>query len=147
MNRLEGEAGGDSLHLILYVSSAPHLVDEDSLLEILKTSRRNNLERAITGILLYVEGNYMQVLEGPREAVLDLKETIYRDPRHHTVIEILNLPVGERIFAEWSMGFRRADRTELDDSGMNRFLQTRPSVEKTDPSALRILKSFGNSMR
>lgn len=144
---MEAEAGGNSPHLLLYVSCAPHLVSEDSLLEILETSRRNNLERAITGMLLYVEGNFMQVLEGPRAAVLDIKETIERDPRHHTVIEILNLPISERIFAEWSMGFRRADRAELDDSGMNRFLEARPSVEETDPSALRILKNFGSSLR
>lgn len=147
MNRLEGEAEGNSLHLLLYVSGAPHLVDEQTLLKILETSRRNNSKRDITGMLLYVEGNFMQVLEGPRAAVLDLKETIDRDTRHHTVIEILNLSVSERIFADWSMGFRRADRTDLDESGMTRFLEARQSVEETDPSALRILKSFSSSMR
>ncbi|MFC4350135.1 BLUF domain-containing protein [Fodinicurvata halophila] len=133
--------------MLLYVSSTPVLMDEETLVDILETSRRNNARRDITGMLLYVEGNFMQVIEGPKNAILTLKETIANDPRHSGLIEILSTPVGERIFGNWSMGFRRAGWTDLDVNGMTRFLERPEPVADNDPSALRILKEFACSMR
>lgn len=135
------------LNLLLYVSSAINLMGKDHLVDILRTSRRNNRKRGITGMLLYVEGNFMQVLEGPKAEVLALKKTIGNDARHHGMTEILNLPAEERLFDNWSMGFRRLDRESLEETGVTRFLQGNQPAQAQDPSALRILKTFRESMR
>ncbi|WP_022728487.1 BLUF domain-containing protein [Fodinicurvata sediminis] len=135
------------LTLLLYVSSANNLMGEDHLVDILRTSRRNNRKRGITGMLLYVEGNFMQVLEGPKAEVSALKKTIGNDTRHHGMTEILNLPAEKRLFDNWSMGFRRLDRENLEETGVTRFLQGNQPVHAQDPTALRILKTFRESMR
>lgn len=47
---------------LIYTSSAVELFREDELVELLKTSRDNNRRRGITGMLLYNDGNFLQVL-------------------------------------------------------------------------------------
>jgi hypothetical protein len=49
---------------IVYVSAAVKLLDDDQLFDILSSSRKNNAERDVTGVLLYSEGVFIQVLEG-----------------------------------------------------------------------------------
>jgi hypothetical protein len=67
---------------LLYASRAaapPTLAIVD---EILQQSRRNNPQRGITGILCYSGDLFVQVLEGGRDEVCELFDTIVRDPRH-----------------------------------------------------------------
>ena len=49
---------------IIYISSAAKKMDDDDLLDILKTSRENNKKNDISGMLLYDNGSFIQVLEG-----------------------------------------------------------------------------------
>lgn len=94
---------------LVYVSSAPRLLEQDDLLDILRASRANNPAVGVTGALLYSGGNFMQVLEGPPDAVEGVYERVQRDPRHRGVITLLRQEVEERAFPEWAMGFRRVD--------------------------------------
>jgi hypothetical protein len=76
----------------------------DDLLKLLFDARTHNLEHDITGLLLYHEGRFMQMLEGPREQVLSLYERIAADSRHaHLAIEF-SQPTIERLFPDWQMG-------------------------------------------
>lgn len=100
---------------LLYVSSARRHLDEPEIEAILKPARTRNAARGITGMLVYGGGNFIQLLEGPREAVEGLFGRIEQDPRHRQVIRIAGFEDGEREFADWSMGYARArDRAELD---------------------------------
>ena len=94
------------MYYTVYVSSATALLSEHELLDLLTTSRRNNRRLGITGMLLYKDGNFMQALEGPREAVERLEETIARDRRHHGMLTLLSGTADRRQFPEWAMGFR-----------------------------------------
>ncbi len=67
---------------IIYSSSATAPLSEQQLDELLQTSRRNNLAADITGMLLSKDGNFMQILEGPKIAVETLVEKIRNDSRH-----------------------------------------------------------------
>jgi len=88
-----------------YVSIAqPDLLPAENR-QILETSRRNNIEAGITGILLFDGAKFLQILEGPEEAVLNTFETISQDERHHGVTRILSRYVPERDFPDWRMGF------------------------------------------
>lgn len=90
---------------LIYVSSAVNMMAQDELIEILKKSRENNAKVDVTGMLLYHEGNFMQVLEGEEAAVMALYHKIAQDPRHHMVTRIATRPITKRNFGEWKMGF------------------------------------------
>lgn len=70
---------------LVYVSSAVKLFSSAELQQLLRGARENNSSRDITGMLLYKDGNFMQVLEGEKEPVLALRDRISRDPRRFTV--------------------------------------------------------------
>jgi hypothetical protein len=94
------------IHLV-YVSSACGDLDDAELDHILASAVRRNSQQQVTGILLYVGGNFMQVLEGEATAVDEVFAHIERDPRHTNIIVLEREPIPERSFGRWSMGFRR----------------------------------------
>lgn len=109
---------------LVYASSAVRLFNRAELIELLDVSRQANQKNGITGMLLYRGGNFIQVIEGENEAVLQLYENIKADPRHSNIILLSQDPILERQFAEWSMGFRNIDqmsRQELE--GFSEFLE------------------------
>lgn len=98
---------------LVYVSSATTPFSKAELLELLTKSRTKNSALGITGMLLYKDGNFMQMLEGEDGAVHRLFETISKDPRHHNSIVLIDEPAETAYFADWSMGFR-----DLSDKSM-----------------------------
>ncbi len=72
---------------------------------ILDASRRNNPRVGVTGALMFNDGAFAQVLEGPQKGVEDTFERIQRDLRHGDVTVLECRPVNERSFSEWSMAF------------------------------------------
>ena len=135
---------------VVYVSSASRPFSTEELAALLATSRRNNTRDGITGMLLYRDGNIMQVLEGEEAAVRALFERVRRDPRHHDVTVLLE-EHGPRQFAEWSMAFRDlGDATVRALPGFSPYLHTTlGAVEFAGrPSACRdLLAMFRESMR
>jgi len=95
----------NNLIQLIYASSAWQLLSQDEIMHILEVSRRKNAERNITGILLYKDGNFLQVLEGDEEAVSRLYQTIERDQRHKGLILLAKRKIAEREFPDWSMAF------------------------------------------
>ena len=75
------------------------------LARILASSRKNNVPMNVTGALLYTDGNFAQVLEGPLSSVERIFEVIQRDSRHSEVTVVQCGPISERDFPEWSMAF------------------------------------------
>ena len=91
--------------MLVYVSSATRLLSQAELLKLLHTSRRNNQRDQITGVLLYDDGNFLQAVEGPEAAIRDLYRRLEEDDRHQHLRIVLEEPVRERQFPQWSMGF------------------------------------------
>lgn len=136
---------------ILYASSAPFLLAESDLVEILRVSQVNNARRDITGMLLYKGGNFVQVIEGPDDAVQALYTRISRDPRHRGIISLLNRSILERDFPTWSMGFQNIDTLPPDAlPGFSTFL-TEPFTAaqfRADPRATySFMLTFRETMR
>ena len=98
---------------LLYISNSARDFAPAALEEILAVSRTNNAAAGITGMLLYLDGAFLQVLEGPVEAVGETYARIKRDRRHWEARTLLdqNAP---RAFSEWSMGFKRLTGGALD---------------------------------
>jgi Sensors of blue-light using FAD len=90
--------------LIYSSEAAPGLAAAD-LEKMLEESRVRNKVYGITGVLLFVDGAFMQILEGEKEDVLGLMERIERDPRHSGIKVFYAEEVDERAFASWRMAY------------------------------------------
>src|SRR3954468_5458514 len=102
-----------SLVHLVYVSSATRQFSQAELIALLATSCRNNEPVGITGMLLYRDGNFMQVLEGEESAVAAAYDRISKDRRHDGLITMLKEPIATRDFGDWSMGFRDLNSIEV----------------------------------
>lgn len=108
-----------------YASAGTVDFSDEDLVELLAKSRSNNAAAGISGMLLYHEGSFLQVLEGPEEAVEDLYERICKDRRHTEAILLFRRVHDHRQFDNWTMGFHRVS-TEISKRppGLNEFLAT-----------------------
>lgn len=135
---------------LTYVSSAVRPFSEAELAELLAHSRRNNAELDVTGMLLYKDGNFMQVLEGEEDAVRGLYARISDDPRHTGDIVIRKAATDFRDFPDWTMAFRNLDLPETRSTpGYSDFLDA-PLTGKEfsgDPSrSQKLLLTFKRNM-
>lgn len=103
-----------SLHQIMYISTASAEMTDDALLDILSGSQKRNRARGITGLLLHSDGNIIQVMEGPENAVKKLYQTISQDKRHRGVTLMSSQAIEKRDFPEYKMGFKRTISTDYD---------------------------------
>lgn len=116
-----------SLLQFTYASAATRAFDGADLAQLLTHSRERNERAGISGLLLHRGGNFLQVVEGPSDAVRDLTRRLEQDPRHRQFTPLLALDVADRLFPDWSMGFEQIDAV-LPPSwpGLSRFLQEVP---------------------
>ena len=91
---------------LLYVSNANRSFDQSDLDQILNAARANNGLHDVTGMLLFLDGAFMQVLEGPPEEVGTIYNKILQDDRHWGAQVLLDRDA-PRSFADWTMGFER----------------------------------------
>jgi len=91
---------------LLYASNTQRDVSDALLEDILAASRRNNAACGVTGVLLYSEGGFMQVLEGEESAVEQTFTRICGDKRHWNTSVLLDR-AAPRAFGGWSMGFEK----------------------------------------
>jgi hypothetical protein len=89
---------------LLYASRASTPTDASVYDSILEQSRARNPKLGITGILCYSENLFIQVLEGGRDEVCELYNTIVRDGRHQHVRILGFEEIRERRFGSWTMG-------------------------------------------
>jgi hypothetical protein len=134
------------MYSLVYVSSAVEVFSQQELEALLKKSRMNNCEREITGMLLYKEGNFMQFLEGPKAQVIKLMDIVKADPRHRGLMVLLQEEQPERLFSEWSMGFKKYNKGDkLVIPGHSDFLNLPLTSEEfmANPSrSMQLLLSF-----
>ena len=100
---------------LLYVSNAVREMTETDFNQILQTSRANNLRDDITGVLLWADGAFVQILEGEHAAVHRTLAAIQQDPRHTNLIVVFQQDTESRAFDDWSMGFKRLDPDQDED--------------------------------
>lgn len=136
---------------LIYVSTSIELLNDEELLDILKVSRVNNTSGEITGMLLYKGGNFMQVLEGPDDAVNGIFEKIKNDPRHKDVSVISREQIQSRQFPAWEMAFQNLDNPTLKNvPGYSQFLHDEFTADVYRENPLRayiMLLTFRDNIR
>jgi hypothetical protein len=130
-------------HLI-YSSKAVAGLEVPDLKGILERARRNNFQQSITGMLLHTSGSFFQVLEGEESALTELFSIISADARHTNVTKIIQEPIAQRAFGEWTMAFSEVDPAELVSiAGFNDFFHNEDSLHDLQPGrARKLLAAF-----
>ena len=138
-----------ALKHLIYLSTAVKEFDPDVLEKIMSSAVRHNTPSAVTGMLLYAQGSFLQVLEGEADAVNETFARVEKDPRHHSIIVVLAEPIEERSFAQWNMGFRRIGKAEVEaHPAYAPLIQGGFDAKRIDAQpgiALELLKEFGHN--
>lgn len=87
----------------LVYTSQHETLDAAAFDSILKSSESNNMRDQVTGVLVVDESNFLQLIEGSREAIAKCFARIMEDKRHHDVQVISCGDVSRRLFQDWSM--------------------------------------------
>ena len=88
----------------LYASRPVSEFKVTDLAQILEQSRNNNPPLGVTGMLCISENLFVQVLEGGRDEVCELYNSITRDARHRNIRLLSYEEISERQFGSWTMG-------------------------------------------
>ncbi|WP_439135241.1 BLUF domain-containing protein [Pseudomaricurvus sp.] len=133
----------DLIHCI-YASTAKEKLEKNQIVSILEKARKKNSSINVTGMLLYDDGAFFQILEGKREVVEKLLVEISNDKRHDRIVKIIIEPIEERSFSEWTMGYSGATRSDLQKvDGLNDFFSKNRSFTELDEGrAKKLLAAF-----
>lgn len=131
-------------HCITYFSTAVESTTEADIMDIVSFSRTKNERLGITGVLLYLNGQIVQVLEGQQSAIEDLYKSIQSDPRHTNVRTVISHPISQRLFSHWYMGYETLTTQQYDEVRdlLPPDSQETASPDSQQPVILRMLQRF-----
>jgi hypothetical protein len=131
-------------YILVYVSAEKVPMDKKELNAILNVSRSNNASLGVTGVLLYQNGSFLQVLEGNKAQVNNLFDKIATDERHYRIAKVKTFTTDERVFDEWSMGYADITQEELDSlEGFNDFFgQNNSFIDLKEKQVKTLLEAF-----
>ena len=116
---------------LVYVSTATTPMSGQDLKELLEQSRERNTRHAVTGMLLYKNRRFIQLLEGREDDVQAVFESIKRDERHEDIQLLWYLYSQFRDFPDWTMGFRNIEDVDARKlKGFTPFLERDFRYEK-----------------
>ena len=107
------------LATFVYCSRAAEGVDDPEVDRIIEWSQRRNVERDITGVLVFGNGVFFQWVEGPPGQVENLIASLCGDPRHYDIVPLdRSVEKRERLYPNWEMERVGADdiRAVLQDA-------------------------------
>ena len=88
-----------------YLSEAVSDMTFLGLMRLLESARAFNQTNGISGILLYDNQQFGQIIEGERASVMKAWKRIQEDKRHHR-IELLEIrEISERSYPDWLLRF------------------------------------------
>jgi hypothetical protein len=128
----------------IYSSTATSAFQEHEIPALLAQIRKANENSSITGMLLYIEGGFFQVLEGEPVVIDRLVGKIRGDTRHARIAMIIREPILERDFSEWTMGFEAIGFSEAGELlGENDFFESASCIARLDAGrAKKLLAAF-----
>lgn len=111
-----------SVFHLVYVSHAVEDISYTDIRNILEVSRKNNAQENITGLLVFREGFFLQLLEGTENAVKQVLGNIMMDDRNHS-LRVLIETNGERLFGDWSMAYLDGDISSNETEELIEFFE------------------------
>ena len=107
------------LDTFVYCSRAAEGIDDGEVGRIVELSQRRNAARSITGVLVFGNGVFFQIIEGPAVQIDNLIAILRIDPRHHDIVSLeRSEDMRERLYPNWEMERVEADsiRAVLQDA-------------------------------
>ena len=134
----------DLVHCVYCSASTESDLTPTELQILLDECRRNNSQSDITGILLYLNRTFFQVLEGDRSVVEALYEKIAADKRHKRTTKLIVESIPKRDFPTWTMGCPTLSSGQLAKiPGLNDFFTRGKSyLELGEGRAKTLLEAF-----
>jgi hypothetical protein len=130
----------DLIHVI-YIGAASADLSEHDTVKFLNEARKANRRNDISGLMLYVGGCLMLLLEGETAKVDVASKEILSDGRDMRMI--LREPIAEREFPEWIMGFETVEALEASRLlGEPLVFDPGSRVPRIDPNGARTLLSI-----
>lgn len=93
------------LRRLFYVSRPQADLSSAQIKDIVLRAQRANRQLDVTGMLAHSGAHFAQVLEGTAEHLTLLVSKIRQDIRHTDIKVVLDEPIEQRDYAQWSMGF------------------------------------------
>ncbi|MEQ8242256.1 BLUF domain-containing protein [Fulvivirga sp.] len=136
------------LSQLVYVSNRKPNCTEAEIEKILASCKKNNPPLNITGILLYSDKKFIQLVEGESKVIMELYDKIKKDGRHANPMMISLNPIKEKSFPSWHMGSKKLPESKVDfkteitseDKGI--FESILSGKEENGERVLNMLKKF-----
>lgn len=112
-----------SVYQIVYISAEVAPFSDEDLKDLLTIARANNSAIDVSGMLVYHQGSFIQVLEGERAAVESVFAKIEQDNRHSNTTVLLKGDIEERAFESWAMGYLPSRSLSDIPEGFHPFLK------------------------
>ncbi|RRO13862.1 BLUF domain-containing protein [Flavobacteriaceae bacterium 14752] len=132
------------------MSNQAQVLTNEGIEQLLFQIREKNKRLAITGILLLIQGKFVQYIEGEATEIDKVYEKIKLDSRHNDLVLLDSGELNTRQFKDWSMAYKKIGDDQIKEilghAELNLddlFLY--PSQQKTHP-VLKVLYNFTNSL-
>ena len=134
------------MYHLIYSSQATLTFTEPMLADLLKHARQHNERLGITGVLLYNQEQFVQVLEGSAEAIANVYNRLLHDVRHYNVVELASGHLVARRFGEWAMSFHAVEPAQMAQvqgyCPPERLGQRYQNLHTPDELLLQLIESF-----
>lgn len=130
---------------VIYISKAIQPFSQVELTELLGKARQRNTQRLLTGLLLYADGCFMQLLEGKEATVMDVYDRIKQDTRHTDIVTLRMEETPSRHFPDWRMAFGDLNEGTQNLAGISRFLEpgfNSSTLKNESSNAYELLRAF-----
>lgn len=102
------------LSQLVYVSNRKPNCTAEEIEKILVSCKKNNPPLNITGVLLYSDTKFIQLVEGDAKVITSLYDKIKLDARHSNPMMLSYGPIKEKSFPSWHMGSKKMAATDVD---------------------------------
>lgn len=135
-----------NLQYVSYMSVQTQVMTKQEVENFLFKIREKNKRLAITGVLLLIQGKFVQYIEGPAEEIEAVYAKIKTDPRHNELLLLDQGDTSTRQFKNWDMAYKEVEDNHIKsiighkDLNLDQLFLN-PSEEKTHP-VLTVLYNF-----
>lgn len=91
---------------VVYISKANENLDEKDIKSIQSISKNGNANKDIRGCLVFYNYEFVGILEGEEEEVINLFDRIKVDPKHTKVELLASEYKDQRHFEQWNMVYQ-----------------------------------------
>lgn len=127
---------------ISYVSTANINLNEKEISNLFEQVNDFNNNNDITGVLLYSETNFFQLMEGEEQEINSLYSRIEKDTRHNNIIKFIDNSAVKHEITGYMSDFVTAT-TRLDHSNLEKYLRYIEVLDESSRIAIeRVLHSI-----